>query len=381
MKHRDVQRHTFRRLVPLVMAGIVINPMSAAFGQNTRPYRERGARASQRDDSPNYGRTSLPSGTVIPVRLDDALSSKSAARGDRFTATVIPGADNAGLPDGTRLEGVVRESVPSDGGEAGSLDVEFRRISFPGGSSQAINASIYSLSGKTLKRGDGRLIATGDKSKDRLKFIGIGAGAGLLLGTVTKQNSLLSVLLGAGAGYLYSEVGNKPKPGDVNLKEGQEFGVRLDRELAFDAQTRRYYRQNRRTPAVDSSQPAGYSEYTDQIRVRVDDRRVRFQRESRPYIRDGVVFLPLAVMGEACSFDYRYDANARTIYARNDEVHTALGSRTAMVNGGRRSLPVAAEQRNGVTFVPLQFIAWAADGEVGYDEASGIVTVFSGSRR
>ena len=75
--------------------------------------------------------------------------------------------------------------------------------------------SANSLSGKAVKSGDGRLVATGDKSKDRLKFIGIGAGAGLLLGTVTKQNSLLSLLLGAGAGYLYNETGNKPKPGDV----------------------------------------------------------------------------------------------------------------------------------------------------------------------
>src|SRR5207248_5000404 len=128
-------------------------------------------------------------------------------------------------------------------------------IVFPDGSSQPITASLYSLSGKAISRADGRLVATNTKSRDRLKFIGVGAGAGLLLGTLTKQNSLLSLLLGAGAGYLYSEAGNRPKPGDVNLSEGQEFGVRLDRDLVFSPQNRRYYRR------PGSNQPGGYSEY------------------------------------------------------------------------------------------------------------------------
>src|SRR5437588_426473 len=80
---------------------------------------------------------------------------------------------------------------------------------------------------------DGRLVATNDKSKDRTKFIGIGAGAGLLIGALTKQNTLASIFLGAGAGYAANELGNK-KPSDVSLKAGTEFGVRLDRQFTFD---------------------------------------------------------------------------------------------------------------------------------------------------
>ena len=366
-----------RGLGALMAAGLAMT-LTTADAQRSRRYNNESD--NQRLRTANYDRSNLPSGTVIPVRLDEPLSSKSATSGDKFTATVVGGADDAGLPEGTRVEGTVREAISSGDGKAGSLDVDFRRLVFADGSAQAITGSLYSLSGKAVTRSDGRLVATTDKGKDRLKFIGIGAGAGLLIGTLTKQNSILSLLLGAGAGYLYNEVGNKPKPGDVELKQGQEFGVRLDRQLAFNTQTRRYYRQSTGTQAETSSEYGNYSAYAQQIRVMVDDNPVRFTNSTRPYIRDGAVFVPLAAMGKATNFDYRYDSESRMIYARNDEVRAGLGSKNATVNGRRRNLPTAAEQRNGVTFVPLQFIAWAARGTVGFDEASGTVNVSTQDR-
>jgi hypothetical protein len=380
MKHQDVVQKLMAGLVPILAIGLAIAPASGAFAQNNeRNYDDN--TYNRRGTSGNSNRNSLPSGTVIPVRLDDTLSSKTASQGDKFGATVIRGVDDAGLPEGTRLEGVVRSAVPSDGGQAGSLDVDFRRIFFPDGSSQAINASLYSLSGKAVKRSDGRLVATADKGKDRLKFIGIGAGAGLIVGTLTKQNTLLSLLLGAGAGYLYNEVGNKPKPGDVNLKEGQEFGVRLDSQLAYNDSTRRYYRRSGDNQAVNRPSGGSNTANPDHVRVKVNGERVRFTSSTRPYIRSGAVFVPLAAMGDAAHFDYRYDSNKRKIYARNDSLSVDMGSRTATIDGDRRTLPTACEQRNGVTFVPLQFISWAADSDVGYDEASGTVNVNTRERR
>lgn len=375
MMNRMLRWPHYSGLGMTMVAGFALTLMSAAFGQGTQRYDNS---YNQRNNSAGYNRTDLPTGTVIPVRLDESLSSNNNASGDKFTATVIYGSDDAGLPQGTRLEGVVREAVPSGDGQPGSLDVDFRRIVFPDGSSQAINGSLYSLSGKALKRADGRLVATADKGKDRLKFIGIGAGAGLLLGTLTKQNSILSLLLGAGAGYLYNEVGNKPKPGDVNLKQGQEFGVRLDQQLAFNPQTILAYRRGTGSRPGDRE---SYAAYGNQIRVNVNGRPIGFNSANRPYVRNGAVFVPLAEMGGATGFDYRYDPDNRMIYAHNDDVRAVLGSRNATVNGQRRSLPTAAEQRNGVTFVPLQFIAWAADAVVGWDEASGTVNVTNNDRR
>ena len=147
-------------------------------------------------------RVVLESGSVIPIRLDRALSSKTAHTGDRFTATVRSGSDDAGMPEGTRIEGVVREASRYEGGHPGVLDLDFRRMVTPGGQSHALNGSVIALNGKGIQRANGRLMAPEDRNKDRLKFIGLGAGGGLLIGKLTKSNSTLSTILGAGAGYL-----------------------------------------------------------------------------------------------------------------------------------------------------------------------------------
>lgn len=179
-------------------------------------------------------RAVLSSGTVVPVRLDKALNSKTAHEGDRVSVTVRSGDDDATLPEGTRFEGVVREVQPASGDKPGVLDIDFRRMTTPGGQDRAFNGSVISLDAKNVERSDsGRLTAKVDKNKDRLKFIGIGAGAGLVIGSLSKGNTFTSTLLGAAAGYLYNEFGNKPKPSDVDLKAGSEFGVRVDREFAF----------------------------------------------------------------------------------------------------------------------------------------------------
>ena len=122
----------------------------------------------------------LPEGTVIPVRLDDSLSSKSSRRGDKFTATVRFGRDDAGLPEGTRVEGSVREAYASHNGKPGVIDVNFQRIVFPNGDRTQLTGSLTALNGKNLHRDSkGRLVDSGSKSKDRLKWVGIGAGAEL----------------------------------------------------------------------------------------------------------------------------------------------------------------------------------------------------------
>ena len=115
-------------------------------------------------------RVILPVGTVIPVKLDQSLNSKNNQPGDKFTATVRYGRDDAGMPEGTRVEGVVREALPSGNGKPGVLDVDFRTIVFPGGDRRSIEASLYSLDGKSVKSSDGRLIATADGQTPEFGF-------------------------------------------------------------------------------------------------------------------------------------------------------------------------------------------------------------------
>jgi hypothetical protein len=176
-------------------------------------------------------RVVLPVGTVIPVRLDDSLSSDGNSVGDKFTATIRSGQDDAGLPEGTKIQGVVREAVPSHNGKPGVLDVDFTRMILPNGDTRSLDGSLVSLDGKNITRdSEGRLQATASKGNERLKWVGIGAGAGLVISTVTKGNTLVDTLLGAGAGYLYNELQHKGA-GNVHLGSGTTFGVRVNRRL------------------------------------------------------------------------------------------------------------------------------------------------------
>jgi hypothetical protein len=202
-------------------------PRDVAFNNQTRrtPREYRRTRA-----------VTLPAATVIPVTLDDQLSSNENREGDRFTATVESGRDDAGLPSGTKVEGVIREAVPARNGKPGVLDVDFRRVVFPNGDTRTLDASLISLDNKAISRtSEGRLEAHGrNEGNERLKWVGIGAGAGLLISTLTKGNTLVETLLGAGAGYLYNEVQRKGAS-NVNLKAGTEMGVKLNRSIAFNA--------------------------------------------------------------------------------------------------------------------------------------------------
>jgi hypothetical protein len=202
-----------------------------------RTYAYRTPRNTDNNPAPRRfsRRMTIPSGTVIPVRLDDDLSSNESRVGDKFSVTVENGRDNAGLPDGTKIEGIVREAIPSRGGKPGVLDVDFNRVILPNGDARAITASLSTMDSKgTTRDSEGRLIAKTNSNNDRLKWVGIGAGAGLLVSTLTKGNTLLETLIGGGAGYLYNELQRKGA-GNVNVKSGSELGVRVDRQFAFDA--------------------------------------------------------------------------------------------------------------------------------------------------
>ena len=129
----------------------------------------------------------LNEGTVIPAELDTAVSSKSSRRGDTFRSTVRSGEDDAGLPEGTKIEGVISQVTPASSGNPGVLDVDFTRIILPGGQTRAIEGSLISLDRETVQRdASGRLVARDRRAADRLKWVGIGAGAGAIISVLTR---------------------------------------------------------------------------------------------------------------------------------------------------------------------------------------------------
>ena len=181
----------------------------------------------------------IPSTTVVPVSLDSQLSSATSRVGDGFSATVVSTLDgDAEFPRGTKLVGNIVGLQRAGGGKPGILDLAFSEAWLPDGSKATIYGSLISLDDKSVTRAtDGRLRArVTPADNDRLKFIGIGAGAGLVIGKLLDQNLIVGGLLGATAGYFYNEYKtDKVKPTDVVVKSGTVFGVRMDRDVTYGA--------------------------------------------------------------------------------------------------------------------------------------------------
>ena len=181
---------------------------------------------------------SVPAGVVVPVTLDSALSSATARKGDRFSATVVSTKDgDSEFPSGTRLEGVVRDVAAKSGDNPGVLDLDFRAAVLPDGTRYPLQSQLIDINDakQVDNDGRGRITAGGSSdSKDRLKVIGIGAAAGYGLGKVLlKKNGALSAILGGAAGYLYNKKsGNKVR--EAKLDAGAKLGVRPDSPLVYN---------------------------------------------------------------------------------------------------------------------------------------------------
>lgn len=317
----------------------------------------------------------LPEGTVLQAELNDRLSSVDSRPGDRFTANLRSDRDGSGLPSGTRVEGQVTSVRRASDKAPGLVDVDFHTLRTPDGRTYPITASLTSLESSSVQRtASGRLEARGRSSKSNSKFIGYGAGAGALIGILSGGDLLTSAILGAGAGYLYNQLNkdkaNNGRYSDVNLKEGTEFGVRLDRTLAasipYDrnsAYASRDTRYGDRYPATDDRRPGAYNRNrVSDIRILVNDRDVRFG-EDRPFMSANRVMVPLAAVLESAGYRYNYDSRDREVSINGSRGDTRLtvGDNYAMVDGRRVRLDAPAQRIDGVIFVPVQFLEDAMD--------------------
>ncbi|MBW3634941.1 MAG: copper amine oxidase N-terminal domain-containing protein [Armatimonadetes bacterium] len=187
---------------------------------------------------------SIPAQSVIPVTLDEDLSSATAVRGQRFTATVVSERlGDSEFPAGTKLEGVVVESTRKSGDTPGMLDLRFRSAVLPNGTRVAIQGLPIALDSESTTTANGRIVATGEARKSNsLKVIGIGAGAGFVIGRLLKKDGALPAILGAAGGFLYDRMKNKDEVAEARVAAGTKLGVRLNNSVAY-RDTTGYYDQ------------------------------------------------------------------------------------------------------------------------------------------
>lgn len=176
--------------------------------------------------------------TVIPVRLDHTLSTLDARKGDKFTATVVMDGDEyATLPRGTKVEGHVAAVRRRTNNQPALLEVEFDRLRFPNGRTVKIDGDLTSMDEKFITR-DGNGVMTANttaasKGDQRMVYAGYGAGAGLLVGLLTKK-PLEGAVLGGALGYLLGQVqkDQRQQTTEITLNPGTQMGVRVNRDVA-----------------------------------------------------------------------------------------------------------------------------------------------------
>jgi hypothetical protein len=178
------------------------------------------------------------------VTLDQDISSATAVRGQRFTATVVSERlGDSEFPAGTKLHGVVTESTRRSGDNPGVLDLRFRAAVLPNGTRVPLQGRPIALDNDSVVNTEGRIVAKGDVAKNNsLKIIGIGAGAGFVLGRVLKKDGALPAILGAAGGLLYDRLKNKDQVSDARLASGTKLGVQLNRGVTY-RDTTGYYDQ------------------------------------------------------------------------------------------------------------------------------------------
>jgi len=182
-------------------------------------------------------RVVLDPGTVIPVILETELSSNGSTAGDTFRATVDTSKEAYNnILQGATIGGFVRSATPREGNNPGTLDLAFTSLRLSNGQSYTISGSLTSMDSKNLEMtNSGMLRARNTNKDDRLKYAGIGAGAGALIKVLSGDKIRIEdVLLGGLLGYGVGSIIKTPdQVHDVDLKPGTQMGVVLNQPVRY----------------------------------------------------------------------------------------------------------------------------------------------------
>lgn len=174
----------------------------------------------------------VPVGTVVPLRMDTALSSSSSRVGDRFTATVFRTVLVGGrevLPEGAKVEGRVAAISPGERGRRpGSIAVAFDKIALANGVSIPIDATLTTLSeeGRRAIEQDVRYQQGSDRARRAVVFLGAGGGADATIGVAGDRADSRSA-----GGILGTLLGGER----AEVRPGAEFGMILERSISVES--------------------------------------------------------------------------------------------------------------------------------------------------
>jgi type IV secretion system protein VirB10 len=190
----------------------------------------------------------VPAGTKIPLRLESAISTKSARPGDGvYLQTVFPvTVDNTMvIPVGTYVQGEIT-SVKRPGRVSGRAEVLFRftTMIYPDGYTVSIPGSLNNVPGaenSTVKDKEGTVEANGTKGRDAAT-VAESTGGGAALGAIVDGGKGAGIGAGAG-GVVGLATVLLTRGNDVRLEQGSTVEMVLQRPLVLNdvsSHTRRY---------------------------------------------------------------------------------------------------------------------------------------------
>lgn len=163
----------------------------------------------------------IPAGTILTVRLESAVSSKSSNEGDSFEASLaepVMVGDKVAIPKGAGASGVVTLAHAAGKFKGGaSLDLTLNSITLDG-KPHAVQTGVFAE-------------ATKGKGKRTAGFIGGGAAAGALIGGLAGggKGAAIGGLVGAGGGTAGAAYTGNDR--DISLPVESLVKFRLSQDL------------------------------------------------------------------------------------------------------------------------------------------------------
>lgn len=232
----NITRRALSLLVVFALTFLSVVP-AAAQRRTTRRTTRRAPARTTRVRTPPVRFFTVPADTIVRVRMDSEMSSRSARVGDRFSATVtepVYGGDSGVevLPVGSKVWGRVTSVKRAGRRSPGNISVSFNQLATPGGATYPINGSLSSLQADDVNADNEGTVAGKSNRKRDAVFIGGGAATGALIGAIAGggKGAAIGAILGGGLGT-GARVYEKEEEAEV--KSGTQFGVILNRAVSL----------------------------------------------------------------------------------------------------------------------------------------------------
>jgi hypothetical protein len=183
---------------------------------------------------------SLPAGTTVKVKLENALTTFSSKSGDPFSGRVTEAVMLDGkpvIPIGATVQGrVLKASEPRRVSGKPTIAIFPETVVLPNGEHYVLNATLVdtSLRNGTSVNDEGQFKGKGYDDKDMLE-IGLGTGGGMAMGALIGGGK--GVLIGGAVGATVTVTHWLSKKNSAMLPAGTELVMELSRPLAMTAAT------------------------------------------------------------------------------------------------------------------------------------------------